>query len=53
MWADDAALDAAERRLDETGFLATVRGNDYRVPDLRGDQLRLVGEKATRILGYH
>ncbi|MGC4866229.1 hypothetical protein ACLQ3B_12455 [Micromonospora sp. DT53] len=54
LWREDLRYYLATYRVRlPTEFLKTVRGNDYRVPDLRGDQLRLVGEEATRILGYH
>ncbi|RQX15792.1 hypothetical protein DDE19_17975 [Micromonospora ureilytica] len=54
LWRDDLRFYLAEYQVSlPAEFLETVRGNDYRVPDLRGDQLRLVGEEATRILGYH
>ncbi|WP_192581016.1 hypothetical protein [Micromonospora noduli] len=54
LWRDDLRYYLATYRVQlPTEFLETVRGNDYRVPELRGDQLRVVGEEATRILGYH
>ncbi|MGC4856695.1 hypothetical protein ACLQ24_25810 [Micromonospora sp. DT4] len=54
LWRDDLRFYLATYRVQlPTEFLATVRGNDYRVPALRGDQLQLAGEEATRILGYH
>lgn len=54
LWRDDLRFYLATYHLRlPTEFLKTVRGNDYRVPDLQGDQLRLAGEEATRILGYH
>ncbi|WP_036393069.1 hypothetical protein [Micromonospora chokoriensis] len=54
LWRDDLRYYLATYRVQlPTEFLETVRGNDYRMPDLRADQLRLVGEEATRILGYH
>ncbi|MFE9188117.1 hypothetical protein ACFYL6_00760 [Micromonospora sp. NPDC007208] len=54
LWRDDLRFYLATYHVRlPTKFLETVRGNDYHVPDLSGDQLRLVGEKATRILGYH
>ncbi|MGC4816819.1 hypothetical protein [Micromonospora sp. DT63] len=54
LWRDDLRYYLATYRVQlPTEFLQTVRGNHYRVPDLREDQLRLAGEEATRILGYH
>lgn len=54
LWRDDLRFYLATYHVRlPREFLKTVRGNDYRVPDLRADQLRLAGEEATRILGYH
>ncbi|MET7876175.1 hypothetical protein ACPXB1_12680 [Micromonospora sp. DT68] len=54
LWRDDLRFYLATYHVRlPTDFLQTVRSNDYRVPDLRGEQLRLAGEEAIRILGYH
>ncbi|MEU5903293.1 hypothetical protein ABZ780_02830 [Micromonospora sp. NPDC047467] len=54
LWRDDLRFYFATYHVRlPTEFLETVRGHDYRVPDLREDRLQLAGEEAMRILGYH
>ncbi|KOX11716.1 hypothetical protein ADK66_05825 [Micromonospora sp. NRRL B-16802] len=53
LWRDDLRFYLATHHVHlPQDFLETAHGNDYRVPDLREDQLRLAGEEAMRILGY-
>ncbi|MFC5941906.1 hypothetical protein ABUL04_16690 [Micromonospora harpali] len=54
LWRDDLRfyVTTYHVRLPED-FLASIRANDYRVPQLRIEDLRAAGKEAMRLLGYH
>jgi hypothetical protein len=54
IWREDLRFYVATYHVQlPDDFLASIRANDYQVPDLPIENLRAASKEAIRILGYH